>query len=248
MRSPPKLKGKKPALKERYPLGEFPPDVVTAIGRWIIHRLAVGMADVEGNDFGGIFADAIGGQHAQKPEGVADVSWNGCAWSVKTVKNTNPFVANSVRLISGRNSPGYSYGISDPFTDVQKTGSAVLKIWNERVLQARNESDNLRVVVLIRSIERLAFVIFEEEIGVFIPRNYEWRKNKRNNLEGRDIASGQHVFTWQPHGGQFTIKRKVPASAVLFGVKRPPIIATDDVLRQIDYKANWVTIHDSPRK
>lgn len=245
---PPKLKGKKTALRERYPLGEFPREVITAIGRQIIHRLAVGMADIQGDDFGVIFAEAIGGQHAGKPEGVADVSWNGCAWSVKTVKNSRPRQAEKVRLISGRNSPGYSYGMSYALADPQKTGEAILGIWNERVRQARNESDNLRVVVLVRSVARLEFVLFEEEIRIFAPGDYGWTKNKRGNLEGRDIAADRHVFTWQPHGGQFTVIRQIPASAVVFELKRPPVISEKSVLQDIGYEDDWVIIQTSRPK
>lgn len=39
---------------------------------------------------------------------------------MKTVKSTNPLNSQAVRLISGRCSPDYSYGIEDPHDDIQK--------------------------------------------------------------------------------------------------------------------------------
>jgi hypothetical protein len=44
----------------------------------IVHRLAVGHADITGDDFGGIFASAINGVHRGKPLGIADVEWHEC--------------------------------------------------------------------------------------------------------------------------------------------------------------------------
>ena len=238
----PKVKSNKPPLKERYPLGEFPSEVITSIGRQIIHRLAVGMADITGDDFGKIFAEAVDGQHAGKPEGVADVSWNGCAWSVKTVQSKNPHKAKKERLISGRNSPGYSFDMDNLLAAPQKTGEAVLRIWNKRVGQARREHDSLRVVVLLRSMATLDFCLFEEEINAFTPDNYRWEINKGKNLIGKDIASGDHVFTWQRSGSQFTIIRRVPASAVHFKLRRPRTISEKSLLKNIGYTSKWVQI------
>ena len=245
MPSPPKTRGNKPTIKERYPLGEFPPEVITSIGRQITHQLATGRPDITGDDFGSIFADAIGGQHAQKPEGVADVVWNGCAWSVKTVKlphTSNLHKQQNVRLISGRNSPKFSSDISDPLLDPEQTGESILKIWNKRRLQALKDSDSLRVVVLLRQVEHLKYLLFEEELNSFTPGNYKWTINARENLEGREIAANnRHTFTWQPHGSQFTIIRPIPSSAVLFCIKRPPTISRAQVLKEIGYDDTWVT-------
>lgn len=55
----PRLRGKAQAPKSLYPLGEFPDDVVIGIGKQIVHRLAIGQANIDGEDFGGIFATAL---------------------------------------------------------------------------------------------------------------------------------------------------------------------------------------------
>ena len=70
---PPRLRGRARARNQFYPLGEFPDDVVINIARQIVHRLAVGQADITGDDFGEIFAQAISGIHRHQPLGVTDV-------------------------------------------------------------------------------------------------------------------------------------------------------------------------------
>ncbi len=219
---PPKIRGKGKARNSPYPLGEFPDDVVKGIGKLIVHRLAIGHADITGDDFAGIFAKAISGEHRYKPLGVSDVIWNGCSWSIKTVKSQKPFKQSKVRLITGRNSPNFSYGISDPSKDIQKTGEAILNIWNERVNQSLNEHDDLRMVVLMRNLDSLEFALFEYEASRYTPSNYVWQMNLQGNFEGRDATSREHCFTWQPHGAQFTVIKTVPASAYKFRITKNP--------------------------
>ncbi len=239
----PRLKGAAKRRKGPYPLGEIPDDVVLEVGSQIVHRLAVGHADITGDDFGGIFANAIEGEHRDSPLGIADVIRNGCAWSVKTVKAGNPFTQEKIRIISGRNSPDYSLGMSDPREDVEATGRAVLKIWNERVNEAMGSHDELRVVVFLRNMATREFVLFEQEAERYIPNDYHWTTNSRNNLEGHDKTTGDRMFTWQPHGSQFTIHRKVPVAARKFSITRNvPIIEAEHVLRLAGYRDDWVEL------
>ena len=141
----PRLRGSASRRNSPYPLGQCPDEVLNALGRQLVHRLAVGHGDITGDDFGTIFANAIGGTHRARPVGVADVVWNGCAWSVKTVKADKPFQQKIVRLISGRNSPVYSLGITDPMVNPQNTGRAVLSVWNARINEALDEHSELRI-------------------------------------------------------------------------------------------------------
>ena len=239
----PRLRGSAPRRTGPYPFGQIPDAVIRAVGRLIVHRLAVGQGDISGDDFGTIFAEAISGEHRSSPLGVADVVVNGCAWSVKTVKRSRPFDCLSVRLISGRISPDYSAGISDPRADVQLTGNAVISVWNARIDQAMDEYEDLRIVVMVRNVEAKEFVIFEEEATRFSPRDFVWTVNKRNNFEGRNVSDGTHQFTWQPHGGQFTVFRKVPGSARNFWIRRNvPIATVNDFLTAINYSDDWISL------
>lgn len=245
----PRLRGKARAREGLYPLGEFPDDVVIGIGRSLVHRLAVGQRNITGDDFAVIFAGAINGEHRGQPLGVTDVIWNNCSWSAKTVQSGKPFTMPQVRLISGRNSPKYSYGISDPLHNIAATGDAVLQIWNQRVNQSLAEFEDLRMVVLIRNMSKLEFTLFEYEATRYASADYEWKLNKEENLVGHDKVTGKHCFTWQPHGSQFTVLKDVPGSAYRFRIKRHPgILDPEHILRLVRFEESWIQRVDQDGK
>lgn len=174
---------------------------------------------------------------------MADVVFEGQAWSVKSVKNPNPHLCKKIRVISGRNSVDYSYGIKNVYADVQLTGNSVLGIWNERVNIATDTFDSLRTAILIREINKLEFTLFEVDAHKYPTNEYEWQVNKNNNFLGVDKTRRSHRFTWQPHGSQFTILYDVPASAVHFKIRRPPVLDFMKSLEQIGFDETWVTIN-----
>ena len=238
-----RLRGHKIRLQDSWPLGQFPENVITEIGKQIVHRLAIGHSDITGDDFGTIFAKAAGGVHRESPLGIADVLLDGNAWSVKTIKANKPFTQTTVRLISGRNSPDYSQGIENPHNDLQATGKAVLAIWNARVNEALGEHDDLRIAVLIRNLATKEFVLFEENAARFAADDYTWSMTGRDNLAGYEKATGEHRFTWQFHGAQFTIKRHVPGSAVKFIINRNvPLIEPLHVLNIVRFTDDWIEV------
>lgn len=225
-----------------YPLNNFTPAVIQSIAKRVVHLKAVGKADMTGDEFSRIFADSISGMSHTKPLGIADVAWNGCCWSVKTVKSNDPHTQEKVRLISGRNNPNYSAGISDPYADIAKTGATVLQIYNQRIETAKYDHDDLRMVVLIRNMTTLDFTIYERPIERYLPDDYEWKRNDKGNLQGY-YHGVKHVFTWQPHGSQFTILDPVPSGATRFRIKNhPDLIEMEHVLRLIRYNPDWVEI------
>jgi hypothetical protein len=238
-----RLRGNKPRLLRPWELGAVPSHVISRLGRLLVHRIAVGHSDVTGDDFATMLSFAMEGEHRPSPLGLSDVVREGNSWSAKTVKNVRPFEVQTIRLIMGRNSPIYSSGITDPFSNVQATGSAVLGIWNERVNESLAAHNTLGIIVLVRNMETREFLLFEEDAILYPVGNYKWQVNDRNNLEGYDVSTQRHVFTWQPHGGQLTIIAHVPGSAIKFRITRnPPIITEDQVLDQIGYSDDWVEI------
>jgi len=240
----PKLRDSKRLLThEPYQINEIPTEVIKKIGKSIIYMLCIGRNDMTGNDWGTIFAKSIGGTHLQSPIGIADVTFDKMAWSMKTVKSNNPHKEDStVRLISGRCSPDYSYGISNPHEDIQKTGRAVLNIWNERINIAYDYYNPVRTCILVRSYDMLTYCIFEEENHRYAANNYLWKENSNGNLIGFDINTNEQCFTWQPHGSQFTIHTKIPKNAIKFRIKQPPILDEEKTLKQINYNDNWIEI------
>jgi hypothetical protein len=227
---------------ELYPLGQIPDEIIYEIGKWMTYNFAVGKADISGEDWGDIFAKAIGGDHLGKPIGLADVVCEGMAWSVKSVKQTSPHRVKKIRLISGRNSPDFSYDVTDPHEDIQHTGTMVLSIWNERINIAKETFEPLRTSVLVRNFNTLEFALFEHETTRYVTSDYEWHVNKTGNFEGHHIDTGVHQFTWQPHGSQFTILSTVPPNACKFKIKRPPILDFEDTMAKIGFDSSWVTI------
>ena len=206
------------------------------------YHFAVGKSDIDGEDWGDIFAKAIAGEHLSKPLGLADVIYEEMAWSVKSIKYAKPHSKKKVRVISGRCSPDYSYGISDPHEDVEMTGTAVLSIWNERINVAKEHYEPLRTNILIRNFNSMEFLVFEQETVRYNTRDYKWEVNKNGNLEGFEISSNKHKFTWQPHGSQLSIYYDVPLSAQKFVIKRPPIFDFEETMAKIGFDNSWVTI------
>lgn len=233
---------RKLASQELYPLGEIPSELIRSIGGGLVYLLAIGRKDISGNDWGDIFANAIGGTHLNSPIGIADVVLNKTAWSMKTVKSSNPFTTKSIRLISGRCSPDYSYGITNPHEDIQRTGRAVLGIWNERINIANDNYNPVRTAILIRSSDMLSYTLFEEDNRRFRTADFIWESNPNGNLIGKDIETGLTRFTWQPHGSQLTIHTHVPKNAIKFVVKAPPIISKSDVMNAIGFDESWINI------
>lgn len=146
-------------------------------------------------------------------------------------------------MISGRNSPIYSFGdkeISE--CDPNELGEKVLSIWNERVASIRKLYKHVRTVVLIKSDDLLEAAVFEFETILYRVENYRWQWNERNNLEGFGKDSKQHIFTWQPHGSQFTIIEDVPDDILAIRIKQPPQVDRDDILKAIKFDDSWIEI------
>lgn len=237
----PKLRDTTQSHSAPYPIGEIPDSVMYAVGKQLVHRHAIGMIDIKGDDFAEMFASAIGGVHRDQPLGIADVVWNKCAWSVKTVKSLRTFTQKKVRLISGRNSPAFSAGISDPLKDINATGRAVLEIWNERVAIAGDRCDDLRMIVLIRDPIKKHYTLFESGITRYVPTEYVWKQNAHGNLEGSAKLSGEHIFTWQPHGSQFTVIKNVPPSTIKFKIVKPPkVLPVEQIMKMVGYDDSWI--------
>ena len=93
------------------------------IGREIVYLLATReKPTIEGEDWERIFAGSIGAEWKPSNVGLDDIVLGVFAWGAKTVKNPKPYTANTVRLISGRNSLKYSFGENKLDADPQVLG------------------------------------------------------------------------------------------------------------------------------
>jgi len=230
-------------VKPPYPLNQFPSDFGQKLGREIVYLLATkAMPSLEGSDWEQIFALCIGAEWKPSNVGLDDVTFGVCAWGAKTVKSPHPHKAETVRLISGRNSPAYSFNQQNLDADAQELGNAVLEIWNARVESIRAKFSHLRTVVLVKSDDLTELAVFEIETILYPPENFIWRRNQRGNLEAYEKSSNIHRFTWQPHGSQFTIIESVPKECLLIKIKPPRKLEKDDVLKAVKFDSKWITV------
>jgi len=146
-----------------YPLNQFPRDFALNLGREVVYLLASrGTPRLEGSDWEEIFARLIEAQWKPSNVGLDDIVLGQTAWGAKTVKNSNPASVLKIRLISGRNSPVYSFGDREVSEcDPNILGEKILAIWNERVAGVRNLFKHVRTVVLIKSDSLLELAVFE---------------------------------------------------------------------------------------
>jgi hypothetical protein len=227
-----------------FPLNEFPKDFPFHIGKELIYLLASkGKPELEGSEWESIFASSIGADWKPSNVGLDDVVMGNTAWGAKTVKSNKPSKQKKVRLISGRNSPNYSFGErSDEKADPILIGKLVLEIWNERVSAVREKYKHLRTIVLIKSNDLSEVVVFEFETVRFDYELYKWEWNNNNNLIGTHKHTGEHNFTWQPHGSQFTIIEDVPEKCLVININQPKKLDKEQVLNALGFDKSWVKV------
>lgn len=90
--------------------------------------------------------------------------------------------------------------------------------------------------------DALEFTLYEHELKQYNTNDYVWIENRNGNLEDNLIQTGNHHFTWQPHGSQFTIICDISVSALRFKIKKPTVLNFDDTLKQVGFQENWATI------
>lgn len=225
-------------------LNEFPKDFPFILGKEIIYLLASkGKPILEGNEWEAIFATCIGADWKPSNVGLDDIILGNTAWGAKTVKAKRPSNAAKVRLISGRNSPVYSFGETIDVThDPNEVGKQVLDIWNERVSAVREKFQNLRTVVLIKSDDLTEVVVFEFDTIRYDPELFVWQWNRNGNLVGIEKSIGEHRFTWQPHGSQFTIIENVPHNSLLINIREPEILNKEAILEALGFDKSWISV------
>jgi len=239
----PKLRTVEKSLP-KFSLNEFPKEFPFLLGKEIIYLLASkGKPILEGSEWEAIFASCIGAEWKPSNVGLDDVILGNTAWGAKTVKASDPETQSKVRLISGRNSPVYSYGDTiDTTADPNAVGKSVLDIWNERVSAVREKFQNLRTIVLIKSNDLTKVVVFEFETIRYDPELFVWTWNKNANLVGVEKSTKEHRFTWQPHGSQFTIIENVPQKSLVIKIRQPETLNKESTLSALGFDQSWITI------
>lgn len=225
-----------------FPLNKFPKQFTYKLAQELIYLLATkGSPVLEGSEWEEIFANCIGAKWKPSNVGLDDVVLGSCAWGAKTVKAKCPSKQKRIRLISGRNSPTFSFGVQE--IDTNLLGSQILSIWNERVSAIRKLYKHSRTVVLIKSSNLCEIAVFEFETIRYDPELYLWKWNKSKNLEGYEKNGGMHCFTWQPHGSQFTILEDVPDDCLIMEIRCPAKMNKESFLKTIGFNETWFTTY-----
>ncbi len=229
-----------------YPLNQFNSEFPYILGQEIVYLLASkGRADLQGNEWEQIFALCIGAEWKPSNVGLDDVVMGNTAWGAKTVKSGVKDFTNlkKVRLISGRNSPVFSFGSTiDTTIEPNLVGEQVLEIWNERVSAIREKYKHLRTVVLVKSNDLSQVAVFEFDTIRYDPELFNFIWNKNGNLEGFLKGTIDKQFVWQPHGSQFTIIEKVPEETLILKIQQPEVLDKEKILTAIGFDKSWVTI------
>lgn len=228
-----------------FDLNQFPKKFIETLAREIVYMRATKSAmSLEGNEWEQIFAECVGADWKPSNVGLDDVVLDNCCWGAKTVfGTTNLENQQSVRLICGRNSPTYSYGV-DKITseDPNEIGRLVLEIWNERVSAVRQVFKFVRTVVLVKLKNYNNYLVFEFDTVRYDPELYSFEWNKRGNLEGYERNTKKHRFTWQPSGSQFTIIEDIPQKRLHISVKKPDKVDKDTILKAVNFDKTWYSV------
>ena len=113
---------------------------------------------------------------------------------------------------------------------------------DKRVAAIRSKYQHLRTVVLVKSDDLLEVAVFEFDTVLYDPGAYSWSWNAKFNLVGKSKESGEHHFTWQPHGSQFTIVETLPVNRLALRLKQPPPLDPTAVLATMNFDESWVQI------
>ncbi len=226
-----------------YPINQFPSKFIQRFAEDIVYMLATKPTmSLEGNEWEQVFANCIGAEWRPSNVGLDDIVLNNCCWSAKTVKATgNIGEQKTVRLISGRNSPTYSFGV-DRITEAEpnEIGKMVLDIWNERVSGIRQYFKFARTAVLVKGSNYDEYLIFETETVRYDNDKFVFVWNDRGNLEGYTKQNRIHKFTWQPHGSQFTVIEEIPKERYHLKIKIPEKLDKTSVLKTLEFDKSWV--------
>lgn len=228
-----------------FEVNRFPAQFVDTLARELVYMMATKQTmSIEGSEWEQVFAECIGAQWKPSNVGLDDVVLDNCCWGAKTVFGQNNISdQKTVRLISGRNSPTFSYGIDKITSENPDTiGNLVLEIWNERVSAVRRIFKFVRTVVLVKSKDYREYLVFEFDTVRYDPELYFFKWNKRNNLEGFDKSTREHRFTWQPSGSQFTIIENIPEARLHIAVKQPEPLDKTAVLKTLNFDGSWYRV------
>lgn len=105
----------------------------------------------------------------------------------------------------------------------EQLGAALLRHWYEKVNHdaQKQEIQDKRVCVLLKSRDRKHYVFLEEELVVYDSGDlsWAWTDDTRTGLQARQVKDGRLVFRWYPNQKQFFERFSFPTDAFQFRIE-----------------------------
>ena len=111
------------------------------------------------------------------------------------------------------------FGLSSN-SEPEVIGEALLKHWKQKVENdARTQGvQDKRIIVLLKSVDRKRFSIFEDELHTYTPDeiHWQWTNEEKSGLQGIRRSDGMCVYRWYPSQTQFFERFTLPNDAYHF--------------------------------
>lgn len=132
-------------------------------------------------------------------------------WSVKSLQwsfyNNCEFELVIQRADVYKKAHDLGFESLDSNSDPNRIGAALLKHWNDKVLAdaVAQSVTSKRVMVLLKSLDKKNFAVFEEDIKLYQPDEIEWQwtNARKNGLQGIRKSDNMMIYRWYPSQKQF---------------------------------------------
>lgn len=108
-------------------------------------------------------------------------------------------------------------------SDPNQIGAALLAHWRQKVEQDAIDQgvDSKRIMVLLKSVDRRQFAVYEDDIQLYVPEEltWQWTNREKNGLQGIRISDRMCVYRWYPSQKQFFERFLLPDTAQHFQIK-----------------------------
>jgi hypothetical protein len=147
-------------------------------------------------------------------------------WSVKSIQwpfsldCTFELVIQRANVFKKATALGFDH--LDKNSDPQDIGAALLKHWNDKVIddaEAQNVHDR-RMMILLKSADNTRFAVLEEDLEIFEPNNIDWHWTNatKTGLQGICKSDNRLVYRWYPGQTQFFESFILPATVQQFTI------------------------------
>ena len=136
---------------------------------------------------------------------------NHVGWSVKsininkkTIEDCNKIEVVIMRADVYKKAEQLGFSALDKNSDPQDIGTAVLKLWNNKINEdsIKQNVQDRRVFVLIKNNQNKKYLLYQPALKSYSPCEIEWRwtDDNKDGLQGMVKSTKQLVYRWYPGG------------------------------------------------